>query len=417
MSGSQGLALSGLVALGLSLILSACGDRTNEAPGAASSPPPILNSRSLKQGPYTAEARTRAAELGSDDARAVSEAQQALKRFGRDAVPALVEVLEGGASQRAKHLAAGILGEMGVAADASIPILQTLKLKGPSELAALVTPAIFRIQQWRSCGLVGLPDDAEVHLVGTYQGQKELDLQLGDSGHTTTEIDVVVGRAPRPIILVLSAYDPVVWRVGYTAQARIAGVLVSGHHTQALIGIPRSMPHRVLSTEQTRGCEPFYAHTAQNAAQEERKIVALTGRGIDKFYGSYSTSAIQVGEDVASRPGDVISSPDLTVDDYPVLRSEIPAGEKGIAALQRLGKIRLATARDVAAWSGDKGQQSKLASSVGMRRVYVVLEEVTLPSGLYGAHGRDFIIPADVPKPKGPKAHCSFYYLKDHTFE
>ena len=47
----------------------------------------------------------------------------------------------------------------------------------------------------------------------------------------------------------------------------------------------------------------------------------------------------------------------------------------------------------------------------------MVLDEITLPPGLFGAHRRDFIIPSGVPKPKGPKAHCTFYYLKDHTFE
>src|SRR4030095_5398731 len=92
---------------------------------------------------------------------------------------------------------------------------------------------------------------------------------------------------------------------------------------------------------------------------------------IDRFYGSYSASAVQVGEDVPSGPVGVTYSPELTVDDYPVLRSEIPAGENGIDALQRLGKIRLATARDVAAWSGDKGQQSKLASDVGTGPAYL----------------------------------------------
>ena len=45
------------------------------------------------------------------------------------------------------------------------------------------------------------------------------------------------------------------------------------------------------------------------------------------------------------------------------------------------------------------------------------LSEITLPPGLFGAHRRDFIIPSGVPKPNGPKAHCTFYYLKDHTFE
>jgi len=72
--------------------------------------------------------------------------------------------------------------------------------------------------------LVGLPDDAEVSSGGLYKGREELDLQLGESGHTTTEVDVVVGRVPRPVILVLSAYDPVVWKVGYTAR-RVPEVL------------------------------------------------------------------------------------------------------------------------------------------------------------------------------------------------
>jgi hypothetical protein len=269
MPAARGVVVSGLAVLLLPLALNACGDRTNERPGAAAtgepgartdrastqapSSPTFPDSRSLKQGPLTPEAWTRAADLGSDDSRTVSEAQQALKRFERDAVPALVEVLEGGASQRAKHLAAGILGEMGVAADASIPVLQGLKLKGSSELSALVTPAIFRIEQWRSCGLAGLPDDAEVHLVGMYKGHKELDLQLGDSGHTTTEIDVVVGRTPRQIVLVLSAYDPVVWKVGSTSQARSCPP-GSTALTAATSSFPPACPSR-------RGRRPIAAST------------------------------------------------------------------------------------------------------------------------------------------------------------
>jgi hypothetical protein len=315
MSRVHSVAVSGLASLLLWVALSAC--------GANESPPAFPDSRSLKSGPLTPEARKRAAELGSDDGRTVSEAQHALKRFGRDAVPALVEVLEGRASPRAKHIAAGILGDMGVAADASIPVLQGLKVKGPSELSALVAPAPDhpRSERLRSGRVEGRLDAA-----GAHRGGPRL-----RSSHASPD------RHPAN--------------------------------------------HRVLSTEQTRGCEPFYAHSAQNAAQEERKIVALTGRGIGRFYGSYSAAAVQVGDDVPPGPGGVSYSPELTVDDYPVLRSEIPAGEKGIDALQRLGKIRLATARDLAAWSGD------------------------------------FIIPVGVPRPKGPKAHCSFYYLKDHTFE
>src|SRR5258705_6696697 len=96
MSGAHGLIVSALAALCLSLALSACGDRASE---------------SLKPGPLTPEARKRAAELGDD--RTFLEARQALRGFGRDAVPALVEVLEGWAGPQSKGRAAEVLGDLG----------------------------------------------------------------------------------------------------------------------------------------------------------------------------------------------------------------------------------------------------------------------------------------------------------------
>jgi len=189
MSGQSTLAGPGLVALWLLLTLSACGERSTEKPTAApqvepgpqaepggqretpvalgESPPPEWR---LREGLYTAEARNRVAELGSSDGRIAAEAQRALTRLGRDAVPALVEALDGERhSWRTKQLAVAILGEMGVAAEASLPILKDLKLRGPSELSAIVAPVIYRIEQLQSCGLAGLPEDTEVHLVGLYK--------------------------------------------------------------------------------------------------------------------------------------------------------------------------------------------------------------------------------------------------------
>jgi HEAT repeat protein len=174
---------AGLGLAALALLLSACGERP------AATPANRTQVAALKDGPHTAAARKRVGDLASGDARAVSEAQQALMRLGRDAVPALVETLQGAHDARVKQLAAWMLGELGVAAEASLPVLQSLKLTGPSDVSALVTSSILRIQQWQACGLAGLPETAKVHLVGLYKGHKELDFQLGPSGHTTTEID------------------------------------------------------------------------------------------------------------------------------------------------------------------------------------------------------------------------------------
>jgi len=349
MSRTSKVAVGPLVGLCMVLTLNACGDRPNDKLTAA--PPIELSSQSdppaqsdspsespkrgspelsnLKQGQLTAEARNRVADLVSGDGRILSEAQQALLRIGRDAVPALVEALEGTQYNfGAKQHAAGILGQMGVAAEASLPSLKSLKLRGPSEVSALVAPVILRIEQVLSCGLAGLPEDAEVHLVGLYKGSNRLRFPLGTSGHGTTEIDVVVGRVQSPVILVLSAYDPVVWRVGYTSLSRIAGVLASGYHTQAVIGISRDTPLRIISYEQTRGCESFHAYSPQTAAQAERKIMTLVGRGIDKFYSSSPALIGQVEGDSRSGSADVFYSPDLTVEGYSAVREEAPPDEQ-----------------------------------------------------------------------------------------
>jgi hypothetical protein len=109
------LAVGRLAALCLLLTLNACGERSNDKLTAGpplelsrqsdtpvQSDPPTVHSENqqpelgnLKQGPLTAEARIRVADLVSGDGRILSEAQHALLRIGRDAVPALVEALDG----------------------------------------------------------------------------------------------------------------------------------------------------------------------------------------------------------------------------------------------------------------------------------------------------------------------------------
>lgn len=114
MSGQSTRAVPGLVALWLLLTLSACGEQSTERPtatpqvepvpqaepGGRSEPPVALGESQplqwrLREGSYTAEARNRVAELESSDGRIAAEAQRALTRLGRDAVPALVEALDG----------------------------------------------------------------------------------------------------------------------------------------------------------------------------------------------------------------------------------------------------------------------------------------------------------------------------------
>jgi len=368
----------------------------------------------LEDGPLTPEARRQVVLMADSTGEATYEAYRALLRIGRDAVPALVEALSEPYHENVKQNTLAILGQLGVASERAIPHLEHFKMTNRAFMASVADRTIRQIEQSVACGLPGLPDDAEVHVVGRYRGEKELDVQLGESGHTVTEIGVVVGRTTRPVILVLTAYDPVVWRVGLAPGANLAGVLVSGHHTQALVGIPKSMPHQVISGEQSMGCKAIDGSEPEDAAEIERDVMALIGYGVDRIHGASPKGYFRIGGNPYVESSNIVYSHDLTLDDYPVYRGEIPAGPRGVEELARQGKIRPATREDIDAWIAGAGDESQHLHPGG---VYVVLERITLPPGLYGGHSRAFIIPRNVPTPDGPKGHCRFFYMKDFSVQ
>jgi hypothetical protein len=372
----------------------------------------------LKDGPLTAEARAQIALLVDGDAENDGEVYQRLKRIGRDAVPALVEVIYATHEEKIKQNSMWILGELGLAADGALPFLEDTKIKGPTWLSYSASQAIHRIEEAKSCGLPDLPEDIEVHVIGRYRGEKELDIQLGSSGHMVTEIEVVVNETDDPVVLVLTAYDPVVWKVGTTPGADLAAVLVSGYHSQALLGIPHDLPHRVISGEQSLGCKPFSASGAADAASIEWDIFRLTGHKIDRFYSESPETGFRIGGDPYFRSSNVSFSSDLSLDDYDVYEGEIPAGPRGVDELQRQGKIRLATQKEIDEWmNGAREQNPEMYARLYLGTTYVVMERIELPPGLFGGNSRTFIIPAGIPKPDGPKGHCQFYYMKDFTRE
>lgn len=261
-----------------------------------------------------------------------------------------------------------------------------------------------------------LPDEFRVYAIGTYKGTLPLDIQLDDSGHTVTQVDVLVNKTDKPVVLVLTAYDPVVWRVGRTKNTKIAGVLVSGYHGQALIGIDKNTPHAISSHEEKGDFPYFYASRAsRRLSQMNGTVKQLVGREIDQFDNKPTNGVFYIG----NRPNvaNVIFSKDLKIDGY--IKPDRPlAGQPALAKLVQQKKLRLATKADIAAWVtkvSEKYQRFnpkiRFETHMQVGRTYVVLGKLTLPDGLYGGHSRDFIIPDEVPFPSGPRCHNSFYKM------
>lgn len=109
------------------------------------------------------------------------------------------------------------------------------------------------------CGFadLALPADAVVYAAGAYAGRKA-GFQIDQSGHEATRIDVAVNSPGRPVALMLGAYEPTVWHIGWSPGTRILAVLVSGYHRQAVAGLPPAVPLLNSSYDNRGPCGYFY---------------------------------------------------------------------------------------------------------------------------------------------------------------
>jgi hypothetical protein len=259
-----------IVVAGIAVLATSCGGESKAVPENAGS------------SDLTARAHSFVRDLVGDDREAIRAAVEGLRRGGPEAVPALIQAVKDDHPMRVKVLSLDILGQMGVSAMSAVPFLEELKNSGPGQLSATATTALSRIRTWSEYGFGDLPEDVEVHFVG--------------QDHGRTKIDVVVGRTSVPVVLVLTAEDPVEWTVCTTGDSDLLGILLSGQESQELVEAPPSVPIRFHMSDETRNVKQFHAATEEEAMRENRMILCLTGRRIHKFHGAPSTGPIHIGD-------------------------------------------------------------------------------------------------------------------------
>jgi hypothetical protein len=94
---------------------------------------------------------------------------------------------------------------------------------------------------------VGAPSsNKELHLIGVYEANS----QHGNEQRAKSAIEVKVERQNKPIILALSAYEPINWNVTVEPGAVIEKILVNGYHNQTISGVT-GIPVEEHSYEET----------------------------------------------------------------------------------------------------------------------------------------------------------------------
>lgn len=262
-----------------------------------------------------------------------------------------------------------------------------------------------------------LPQDAVVLAAGAYGGQKA-GFQIDQSGHEANRIDVAVNSQSKPVILMLGAYEPTIWNIGWSAQTRIVAVLASGYHRQAVAGLPKQTP-LLISTYDNRGpCGYFYV-SRDTLASLNPKARTLFDRPVEMVYPA-ANGKVVVGEPLAAGV-QLVTSADVTPESFRDVSAPI-AGPAGLEDAVRKGLLRRATPGDADDWSDAvarntpnrdlppvAGQGVPKPPKPPLMRAYVVLQPFTYPAGLFGANSAVFLIPKGVPPPEGNPGHSAIY--------
>ncbi|MBE9608159.1 hypothetical protein INR99_02245 [Chitinilyticum litopenaei] len=254
-----------------------------------------------------------------------------------------------------------------------------------------------------------------VFAAGAYSGKKQ-DFQIDQSGHAATRMDVIVNHPAKPVVLMLGAYEPTVWNIGWTPGTRVVGILASGYHRQAVAGFSQSTTVMTSTYDNRGACGYFYVGSDQQAGLNplSRK---LFGRPVSMVYPA-TDGQIVIG--AAIPPGArVETSADIRPESY-IDRSAPKAGEAGLVEAVNKGILRKSNQADMQAWV-DAVARSRPAPDTppvaGQSKpelprysnAYVVLKPFTYPAGLYGAHSAVFFIPRGVPQPQGDPGHSTVY--------
>jgi hypothetical protein len=130
----------------------------------------------------------------------------------------------------------------------------------------------------------GVPPTAHVSVIGLYE-PADPSRRGASSFRTAKPVDVVVAASSTPLVLVLSSYEPVQWRINSNKRP-IAAVLLSGYHQSTVTGFQGS----VINIGQQSA---YKMDSAEYLALKQAVARYVVGP-VRLFQGSYSGSVFSV---------------------------------------------------------------------------------------------------------------------------
>ena len=131
---------------------------------------------------------------------------------------------------------------------------------------------------------------------------------------TMSDVEVNLTSYGVPMVLVVSAYNPVRWKINNAGSVKLMKVLVGGYHTQEIHGIPANVPIEAFTYETplcstcTRGNGYFMAYKEGTPEFDSAAQIVRDSTGLHaiSFQGAYKARRFNV---IGGRPSDAVVSP------------------------------------------------------------------------------------------------------------
>lgn len=289
------------------------------------------------------------------------------------------------------------------------------KLTPESTMGTRASPAVRVVEP--GCAVPQVKSDEKLVLVGAYDGAQISSVTILGQDKSTWAAEAHVKKGKDPLYVMLTSYQPVVWK--FTgATSRIRRVVLSslfeankGVAGSGLTGVEKS---KVSFVTGTKCLQHFYKRGGLKEAQAKAKVRDVTGREPDYVLVQRSVTVAnlpdgpieknvrdnrsgvrikvrKVGEVDSqklrvSRSGPMKIDASEVVSQKPAVDYEVLPGRAGLAQLLKDGKIEHID-----------------------RRTYRIKQKIHVPAGLFGGNGVKFLLPKGVPEPVGDLGHSCLF--------
>lgn len=145
-------------------------------------------------------------------------------------------------------------------------------------------------------------DGTGIYVVGVYEGSYPSGVRHGYNFHPQGEVELVMNKQAGQFpdtMLVLTAYEPVKWKLTGDAASQVSRVFLSGYHDQEIVGIDSDV-EVIHQTHKSGSNEYFYFYDkdSRDAAKLVDYIKNQTGGGSGTLYpyhGEYSSESVRLG--------------------------------------------------------------------------------------------------------------------------